>query len=443
MLRANLKIISALKSFLIETATEKELKNCFSFQDKHFTRERKLTFRNIVLFILQANKKTLLIALENFFKNFESNITCTGSAFTQQRLKLHPAFFYYWNQVFCESVYKYYGNKVKRWKGYRVFACDGSSISLVNRPLLENYFGGQSNSEAAFVLAKTFYCFDTLNDVVIHSDIKPYRYGEFQMACDFINSGKLQSDMLLVFDRHYSAYNIASLFKFNEQDVKFLIRTNENYGYTKRFLKSKKKSVIIDLMPTASSLKGLKKNGYLINKNQSLKVRLIKCRLSNKKVQVYMTNLLDEDLYPTNEIKNLYAFRWRVETNIDFQKNKLQLEAMSGLSPLTVIQDFYATVLLSNLHFLLIKPSQEKLDKTNADKKYPMKVNNNIAAARIKDVIVNIFIEEDPAQILRHLLEIFIRSPLPVRNNRSYIRIRKNGLGRGKHKTFSNYKPAC
>ena len=196
-------------------------------------------------------------------------------------------------------------------------------------------------------------------------------------------------------------------------------------------------------MPTASSLKGLKKNGYLINKNQSLKVRLIKCRLSNKKVQVYMTNLLDEDLYPTNEIKNLYAFRWRVETNIDFQKNKLQLEAMSGLSPLTVIQDFYATVLLSNLHFLLIKPSQEKLDKTNADKKYPMKVNNNIAAARIKDVIVNIFIEEDPAQILRHLLEIFIRSPLPVRNNRSYIRIRKNGLGRGKHKTFSNYKPAC
>jgi hypothetical protein len=443
MLRANLKIISVLRNFLLQVGNKTEDKTLFSFCKEDFTRRRKLTFENLVLFILRTNKKTLSIEIENFFKELQSHIRCTVSAFSQQRLKLHPAFFFSWNWVLCDSFYQAYENKIKRWKGYRVFACDGSSISLVNRPSLANYFGGQSNSDCSYVLAKTFYCYDALNELVFHADIKPYRYGEFQMACDFIDSGKLQSDMLLVFDRHYSAYNIAALVEYNEQDVKFLIRTNENYNYTKQFLKSKKDSVIIELMPSNSSIKNLKKRGYLVKRGQYLKVRLVKAKLANKKVHVYMTNLLDEKHFPTSEINKMYALRWKAETCIDFQKNILQLESMSGLTPLTVMQDFYATVFLSNLHNLLIKPAQVKIDKTILNTKYPMKINNNIAAAKIKEVVVCIFITENPKNILRQLHDIFIRSPLPVRKNRSFPRERKNKLTKSKHRTFSNYKPAC
>jgi hypothetical protein len=60
--------------------------------------------------------------------------------------------------------------------------------------------------------------------------------------------------------------------------------------------------------------------------------------------------------------------RWGVESSIDFQKNILQLESMSGLTPTTVLQDFYATVLVANLHFLLIKPAQEQIDQTSKNK---------------------------------------------------------------------------
>jgi hypothetical protein len=34
---------------------------------------------------------------------------------------------------------------VKRWKGYRLLACDGSTVALVNTPLLHAYFGAQGN----------------------------------------------------------------------------------------------------------------------------------------------------------------------------------------------------------------------------------------------------------------------------------------------------------
>ena len=52
-----------------------------------------------------------------------STIYCSVSAFTQQRIKLEPLFFYHWNIVLWGSYYFYAGEQVKRWKGYRDIAC--------------------------------------------------------------------------------------------------------------------------------------------------------------------------------------------------------------------------------------------------------------------------------------------------------------------------------
>ncbi len=134
--------------------------------------------------------------------------------------------------------------------------------------------------------------------------------------------------------------------------------------------------------------------------------------------------------------------RWGVESSIDFQKNILQLESMSGLTPTTVLQDFYATVLIANLHFLLIKPAQEQIDQTSKHKKYPMQVNNNKAFGKIKANIIKIFISEDPIKILETLTMYFIRDQLPIRKGRSFPRVIKNKQRRCKHKTFTNYKPS-
>ncbi len=134
--------------------------------------------------------------------------------------------------------------------------------------------------------------------------------------------------------------------------------------------------------------------------------------------------------------------RWGVESSIDFQKNILQLESMSGLTPTTVLQDFYATVLVANLHFLLIKPAQEQIDQTSKNKKYPMQVNNNKAYGKIKANIIKIFMTENPAKIHETLTMYFIRDQLPIRKGRSFPRVRKNQQGKSKHKTFTNYKPA-
>lgn len=442
MLKANLRIISALKEFLYTVAANTEYKNLFKNAETDFTRNRKLSFEKIVLLIVRLCKKTLSVEIENFFKEMNAGLSCSVAAFSLQRMKLNPAFFYSWNMVLWMNFYTKYGNRVKRWKGFRVLGCDGSNISLVNRPELQEYFGGQSNQTCSFVVAKTFYCYDVLNKMILFSQMAPYRYGELRMMYDIIERAPLSEDMLLIFDRNFSNYKMAALLQFKEKEIKYVIRVKDSLNFAKRFVRSKKQSAVIEIFPSTSSIDGLKEYGYIVQKDTPLKVRLIRVKLSTGKIEILMTNLWEEEGYDADEFKALYSLRWGVESNIGFQKNILQLESLSGLTPISVMQDFYATVLVANLHFLLIKQAQETIEDTMADRKYPMQVNNNKAFGKIKENLIPLFISKQPSEILKTLHSYFIRAPLPIRKDRSFPRIRKNPMTKSKHRTFTNYKSA-
>lgn len=439
MLEANIKIIRELKQFIALIATNPELLSKFSCSDKHFTRARKLPFEKLVLFILKLNKKTLSVELEQFFKDLSHPIDCSVSAFTQQRLKLAPVFFYYWNLVLLSSFYHYYADKVRKWKGYRIIAADGSNVSLINNIGLNNHFGGQRNGEGSFVAAKTFYHYDVLNELVLFSKIAPYREGEFAIACDAINT--LDEDTVTIYDRYYSNYNTVALHMWQEQERKFVIRGNEQQNLIKTFIKSGVKSTIATMIPSPAAIIALKKRGFIVTKNTLLKVRLVRVELSQS-VEVLITNLWEEDGFEATLFKDLYFLRWGIETNISIQKNILQLESFSGLTVLSVQQDFYATVLMVNLHSLLIKHAQQTVNNTMHNRKYPMKINKNKSIAKLKANLIDLFICNEAEALLQKLHAYFIRDILPVRKGRSFKRIRKNKQSNSKYKTFSNFKPS-
>jgi hypothetical protein len=442
MLEANLKIISALKEFLFTVAHNTEYKNLFKNAETDFTRKRKLSFDKLVLLILRLCKKTLSVEIEKFFEQVATGSSCSVAAFSLQRMKLNPSFFYSWNMVLWMNFYTEYGNKVKRWRGFRVLGCDGSSISLINRVDLQQYFGGQSNQTCSFTVAKTFYCYDVLNKMILFPQIAPYRYGELRMAYDIIEHARIQPDMLLIFDRNFSNYKMAALLQWKEKEIKYVIRVKESLNFAKQFIDGKKQSEVVEIFPSPSSIEGLKQCGFIVLKDTGLKVRLIRIKLPSGNIEVLMTNLWEQEGYAASEFKLLYSMRWGVESNIDFQKNILQLESLSGLTPLSVMQDFYATVLVSNLHFLLIKQAQETINDTMTNKKYPMQVNNNKAFGKIKENLIPLFVSQNPSEILRTLHHYFIRAPLPIRKNRSFPRIRKNPMTKSKFRTFTNFKPA-
>lgn len=439
MFETNAKILKELKDFVLTVCNDRALLNYFSVSEKDFTRNRKLPFDKLVLLITKLCKKTLSVELERFFEEMGADRACSVSAFTQQRLKLKPVFFYLWNMVLQKSFYHHSASAVKRWKGYRLIAADGSTLSLIGTEELSKHFGGGKNKNASFTVAKTFYHYDVLNELILYSNVKPYRYGEINMGYDATEF--IEEDMLTIYDRNFGYYRVLALHLWKEKERKFVIRAKEKEKRIVRFIESGQSSCVIDLKPSAPSVKGLKKDGFIVTQDTVIKVRLVRVDLPAS-VEVLMTNLWEEEGHGVEEFKALYFMRWGIETNIALQKNVLQLEAFSGLTVCSVLQDFYATIVMSNLHSIIIKQAQSSVEVDGKPRKYPMKINKNKSFGKLKLYLVNLFLNLDVEAVLQKLHDHFIREVIPIRIGRSYPRVKKNMQTKTKFKTYTNFKPA-
>lgn len=439
MFDTNVKLLRELKHFVSVVSSNSELLAHFRFSPNDFIRCRKLPFERLVILIAKLCKKTLSVELDNFFAEFGQLHTCSVSAFVQQRMKLKPLFFLLWNKLLTTMWYELNRTAVKRWKGYRLVAADGSNVTLVNSEALTNHFGGQSNQQGPFTVAKTFYYYDVLNELILLPQIGPYRYGELNMAYDMVD--RTEDDMLLIYDRNFSCYKVIALHLWQEKERKFIIRAKETLCIVKEFIVSGKASETVQWPPTASAIQGLKKSGFLIDKNTTLTVRLVRVDLDGS-TEVLITNLWDEENHPVSQFKDLYSMRWRIETNISAQKNIMQLESFSGLNVNAVEQDFYATVFMANLHSVLIKDAQQTVDKTVSRRKYPMKINKNKSFGRLKLNFIQLFLTHNVRNILQILHDYFRKELIPIRKGRTFERKRKNPQSKSKFKTFTNFKPA-
>lgn len=444
MLSVNVKIIEELKKFLLKVSRDQELLSVFRFSEKDFTRNRKLPFEKLVLLIAKLCKKTLSFEIEEFFEQIGVPIPCSVSAYSQQRMKLDGRFYYWWNMVLWQTFYAIGGEKIKRWKGYRLIAGDGSTIALINNTSLGSFFGGQSNGHSFGAAARTYYAYDVLNNLILFPWIVPYRSSEVEMAYQTVEGlGSQGQDMLMIYDRNFCSYKMAALHLWQEKEVKFIIRAKESFNQVRSFIESGQPAAIIELKPTCEAIQSLKKSGYIITYGTTIKVRLVRVELPES-VEVLMTNLWEDEGHAISGFKELYALRWGIETNISLQKNILQLESFSGLTVKAVTQDFYATVFIANLHNLLIKPAQQTIvtAPAGARRKHEQKINNNKSFGYLKKSIVRLFIEKDTAYILKRLHDLFIKNTLPVRKGRSFHRAIKNKKSNSKFRTFSNFKPA-
>jgi len=358
------------RKFVSIVSADSELLSYFRCSPKDFIRSRKLPFEKLVLLIAKLCKKTLSVEIEDFFTNAGQSQSYSVSAFVQQRSKLKPLFFLFWNRFLCSTWQQLNKDAVKRWKGYRVVAADGSNVTLINNEGLSKHFGGQSNQQNFYTVAKTFYYYDVLNELILLPKISAYRYGELNMVYDMV--AKTEEDMLLIYDRNFSNYKVLALHLWQEKERKFIIRAKDSLAVIKDFVDSGQVSAIVQWPPTVSAIEGLKKSGYLIDKNTVLKVRLVRVELKGC-IEVLITNLWEEEGHPVSQFKELYFMRWGIETNISLQKNIMQLESFSGLSVAAVEQDFYATVFMANLHYILIKDAQQTVETSGTKRKYPMK----------------------------------------------------------------------
>lgn len=94
----------------------------------------------------------------------------------------------------------------------------------------------------------------------------------------------------------------------------------------------------------------------------------------------------------------------------------LKIEEFSGYSNQSILQDFYATLLVSNIQSLIV----EKLKKKKDAKKHRYKVNTSLSYGFLKDRIIGLlFSNSDMNKAMEELKTLFKAHLIPIRPQRS------------------------
>jgi len=361
--------------------------------------------------------------LDHFFKalnNTESyERIVSKAAFCKARKKIKYKAFV---EIISKSVNFFYNNtSILQWYGFNLLAVDGSTVKVPNTPEVIEHFGALKQKGKNYSIARISQMFDVLNQITIDASISPASKGERELAHKHFML--MRPNDLVLLDRGYPAYWMFNLILAQKGNFCARARTKES-NIVKKFFNSGKKEKIVFLKAPYDSIKKCEEMGLDIT---PLKLRLIRIELESGESEVLITSLIDKEKYPYEIFSNLYHQRWPVEEDYKVIKNRIEIGNWSGKSVLSVYQDFYAKIFSKNFTAMLAHTAKEEINNNSNGLKYKYKINITQALSKMKDTIVILF--NRPylivKELLKKLLNIFIKTVEPIRPGRKCLRKHK------------------
>jgi Transposase DDE domain len=427
------RILKGMKSF---PSSALEFPSDYLTNPKAFSRNRVLNLNNLCFFMLGNTRCSLSVELDRFYSRLNEK-PCTKSAFSKSRYRLKPLFFSDWSDRFSTLLYAK-PEKLHRWKGFYLKGVDGSTLALFNTPELVEEFGVQSNQHKSIPMARVGLEFDLLNGFCTQAALQHFSLGENKFAIDFL--AKSQGKSLHIYDRYFASFDL--IYRHFVSKSAFLMRCKVDFNNTVRdFVQSGQNQAIVTFPITERALVTLNEDKYAVNEQTTVKVRLVRIDIGKPEPEILITSLLDEVVYPYDCFKKLYFMRWGIETQYDKLKNKFQLAAFTGHKPEAIYQDFYTTIITSNIQNLICTECRDGLKIINEGRKTPVNINQNVSIGLLKPRLMFLFIGNKMAAVFEELKRLFLSVVELIRPNRSYLRTKTVRL-KGKYRTHKNYRRA-
>lgn len=403
-----------------------------------FTRQRQLTFPLLMLFVLQQTVKSIQRHLHEFLDQLaqgEIFEPVTSGAVTHARAKLKDTAFIELNQQ-CVLPAAYSPQRpVQRWHGHRLVGVDSSLVRLPDSEELGQVFGWKeaANQNGAtgtrYPEARLSVVYDLLNGVGWDTRLEPSTLGEVALAMEQVKY--LQPGDVEINDRGFTGYVYLALIL--QQGAHFISRcsTGSFLAAQELFrLNRGNQSRRVWLHAPPDQRAECRRLGLPLK----LTVRFVSLRLPTGELEVLVTSLLDESLYPTEEFLDVYHERWGHETFHLMLKGRLELENFSGRTTEAVRQDVQAAVLLANLESLLSEPTQAALNEVGTPEDQKRRVNRSNSYHALKHELLDLLYQDVPAPlVLTKLMSWFQGSPVAVRPDRKVPRRRKPSSYRSYH----------
>lgn len=366
-----------------------------------FTRNRKLTFSVMIALLLNCLTRTMQIELDDFCTHILKTDTefVTKQAFFKARKNILPDAFKELFLMTRDMVLN--KDKIKRYKGYRILAIDGSELRLARTKENRDIFLPRNHSPENKTNAEISLLYDVLSHYVLDAQIGSIGVCEREYAkrnLTYFSSICNEKD-IVIFDRGYPSRDMIAV--LTDMGCKYLMRLQSSC------FKGVKENPSNDFKITVST------------KNDTYTVRVVRVKLKSGEVETLITNL-SENEFNTNDFLGLYFFRWGIETVYDTLKNKLLIEKFAGRSPVAVLQEYYAMMFILNYIAAMSATVNRKLSSSKAGCKYPYRANVNLMIGYFKYRLPAILLFTEKAlDICRHLILLCLKQPVPIIKGRS------------------------
>lgn len=374
----------------------------YKSNENSFVRKSKMEFTDYVWYLIMQKGRTTSMELDEYLKskNGTYEISISKQAFSKQRQNLKPQIFIDIYKDYLQDFYHNYPEEVNTFKGYIVCAIDGSMFEIPNTKELREEYKTQKNSsgDRESARARVSGIYDVENGFMIDALIRGCGEGEKELAKENIENASKILDLekcIIIFDRGYPGIDL--IWYLEKLKIKYIFRLQTKM-YEKEKASMKTKDEWIDLNVAGDRLRKIssKEIKEEMKRQKTLKARMSKVILDTGEVEYLLSNISEEIILPT-EMKDTYFKRWQIEIGYDILKNKLHLENFTGKTKITIEQDFYAQIytfnVLQDIKNTNTRRIQEK--QLNKNLKYKYKVNINILAGWLKNILIAVMFTED------------------------------------------------
>lgn len=353
---------------------------------KDFTRNRKLPFDSVVHLLISMGGNSIYKELLEA-QGFDLN-TASTSAFVQQRDKILPSAFEALLHSFTASA-----SDIKKYRGYRLLATDGSDLHFATDPLDSDTFYLKKPDERGYNLLHLNALYDLCNCLYVDALVQPKRcMSENKALVDMLQRSLIQDRVILIADRAYESYNNFAHIEHKGWFYLFRVKDLTSNGILSGL--SLPSAAEFDLcfhrILTKKQTKEVKARPdlyrYISHSSPfdfldlhtvmfyPFSFRVVRLKITDDSYETLITNL-DLSDFPPHELKMLYKLRWGIETSFRDLKYAVGLTNFHAKKREHIVQEVFARIILYNFAEMITS----HVVISQSDTKHAYQVNFTIA----------------------------------------------------------------
>lgn len=408
----------------LDEATKKAICNRGSYcgDVRNFERNRKLPMQLVLRLLLGMTGGSLAKELH------AAGVEATPAAFVQQRHKVSSSAF--------RDILREFNNRScdpTTYKGYRVFAVDGTCVNMARNPEAKSFVCNDSAPKGYNQMhVNPLYdlCSNTYFDCVIQPQPKADEIGALT---SMLYWNRFHEKTLFIADRGYESYNVIAHFLCREK-VDFLLRVKQDRSAMREIAKLPMTELDTDIefSITTTQTNEDKKNGYIFLQTGSkkgktnspktritrwefshinpfpMKFRVARFMLDTGEYETLITSL-PRETFSLTDLKELYHMRWGIETSFRQLKYSVGLIHLHGKCDEFVEQEIYAALIMYNF---CNRISREVVLQQKEENIYEYRVNLKMAIHLCKEFY------RDPNADGEKLMREIAKHTIPIRPGR-------------------------